>query len=506
MSNAPLRFDVSTSRLPAIADELAKLGKRAAEFSLGAVDMTEIGPRVAMRGIALTTGGYARERENDHNRHWPHTWDATTIVVTLPDMADGFRLPGGWTLLGVVERSGVLSNDGVELNEIRAVPGAADLSAYRATALECDHCKANRRRKSIVVVQGADGTRVRLGLQCVRDFLGDTVEKIVRDVSDFINGVSTFVAGCGDEDGGYGCRGRSSESTYSARDLASAACHCALRVGWVSRAQSRENGKTATADAAARLQVRPAQAYGEARYEYERRLAQWQSEVDAWKADTVAAGHAVTAFAKLDEAAARVRASDPTLDDFGYSVGTAWAQGFVDTKGAGIIAARAAFVVRDALKATANAEGAAAAEARRAADALLPPPAFVGTVDAKWTGQVEVVRIRTFDGAFGLRVIVALRELGTRNALVWFASGWSPVILAGLAGKDCTPAVGPCRVSLKVKRQADGKYGPETTVSHVKYDPTAEEIAAAKAVKKAEAKAKRDAAKAAKLAIPTTNA
>lgn len=69
-------------------------------------------------------------------------------------------------------------------NILRVVPGETVPEQYRNTSFYCDHCKTNRYRKEVVVVQNTDtGEYVQLGKNCLKDYLGVNLEHMVNRFS-----------------------------------------------------------------------------------------------------------------------------------------------------------------------------------------------------------------------------------------------------------------------------------------------------------------------------------
>jgi hypothetical protein len=73
------------------------------------------------------------------------------------------RLPGGWTLVGVVEHAA--AGNLVHGDDPR-------LAVYREAAPDCDHCGVRRDRSKTIVVEAEDGRVARIGTSCMKDFLG----------------------------------------------------------------------------------------------------------------------------------------------------------------------------------------------------------------------------------------------------------------------------------------------------------------------------------------------
>lgn len=137
------------------ADKLARRARRAGVEEAG----YELGEPVFV------------ERSNEAGRKYTVEFIPVTIVGGAAVKV------AGWTFTARVERV-----NGSSL--IHRVPGQEGISidehaVARAEAGKCDHCKADRRRNDVYVVQREDGAAMSVGRTCLRDFLGtDTPENI----------------------------------------------------------------------------------------------------------------------------------------------------------------------------------------------------------------------------------------------------------------------------------------------------------------------------------------
>jgi hypothetical protein len=85
---------------------------------------------------------------------------------------------GNFTLVGVLE---TLSEG---TNIVKTVPGENLPEEYRNNSFFCDHCQTNRYRKEVVIVRNNEtGEYVQLGKNCLKDYLGISLEHLVNRFS-----------------------------------------------------------------------------------------------------------------------------------------------------------------------------------------------------------------------------------------------------------------------------------------------------------------------------------
>ena len=137
------------------------------------------------------------------------------------------RLPGGWKFIAVVEWLG-------DTPITRMMPDYEGEMIDREWIAEsyCDHCQTKRRRKHVVVVEDAEGTRKRVGSTCCRDYLGWDFRP-------------TFLPDPSDSDDDFG--GGAVPWTISTHYLLDTAAMMARGFGWVPASRAGEIGATSTA-------------------------------------------------------------------------------------------------------------------------------------------------------------------------------------------------------------------------------------------------------------------
>lgn len=207
---------VHESNLDKVEQVVKKLNKRANK--LGLVPLTiKVGPAIP---------------EEDPDTHKVNVYHDVMILGESPVIA-------GWHLVAVINHfiDTSISEAGYT-NLIRVVPGENLPESYRNSKPECDHCKHNRFRKDTIIVQHEDGTYRQVGTGCVADFLGHTNVKSFLEYAKFPEIFEKEFRGWGEPKGYY--------TQYTASYFLTLTSAVIRTHGWVSSAQSRESGKTAT--------------------------------------------------------------------------------------------------------------------------------------------------------------------------------------------------------------------------------------------------------------------
>lgn len=124
------------------------------------------------------------------------------------------------------------------------VVGAVDFShsepvvdmapGYEGTELHdtdnhCDHCNRNRNRKSVVILDKEDGTRVQIGRSCVRDYFGHDIKAELT----YWRSLKKLTGELEDEDG-YRMGGRDREGAESLGPTMVLAAYAVMNHGWMS--------------------------------------------------------------------------------------------------------------------------------------------------------------------------------------------------------------------------------------------------------------------------------
>ena len=143
----------------------------------------------------------------------------------------------GWHLVARIEHN----NDPAFIggNVIAVVPGQVLPKEYREAGPTCDHCKTNRFRNDTFVLQNGDGEYMRVGRQCLRDFLGHMSAAAMIEWSKY----EKFAADMFGE-----AKENSSRVRYAWHLPTVIAMALAVTeiYGWCSRAKAQEEDRTAT--------------------------------------------------------------------------------------------------------------------------------------------------------------------------------------------------------------------------------------------------------------------
>lgn len=161
------------------------------------------------------------------------------LTGTAPKMA-------GWHFVATLEVVTVFLADGVTTAtevQVRRFPDAPALPAdwEPGNGTSCDHCGKARKRSTTLVVQHEDGRIMRVGRQCLKDFLGHaSPEQVLAQLT----AIKALMEAADDEEG-MPSTGRDS---FDPETFVRVACTVARVCGFVSRKAAEEDwSKTATA-------------------------------------------------------------------------------------------------------------------------------------------------------------------------------------------------------------------------------------------------------------------
>lgn len=216
-------YAIPTGNLPRLAQQVARLNKRAARLG--------VAPLVYVEGA--TWCRFVTEPSASNPTGWriKRSWEVTEI-----DLDGGSIHLDGWTFVGTIEHL-------VGENLLRAVPGEVIPETFRTGTQACDHCGLDRRRADTFVVRNLDGVVKQLGRGCVADYLGHVDPA---RLASFLEAVTDLTRGGEDDDDEHDPRG--ARDTFRPDDLVAIAIGATHKYGWLSRAASgREQGGIATA-------------------------------------------------------------------------------------------------------------------------------------------------------------------------------------------------------------------------------------------------------------------
>lgn len=168
------------------------------------------------------------------------TYRTTVKIEVFPVTVnfDKICLPGGWKVLASIEY-------GAEGWNI--INGKLDnLADYKQMKLRCDHCKVNRFRKKVVIVENSNGDRKVVGTNCVMDYMGVPLAAAIYscDLANLIDKMCQEMSvGYGDGEEQYGNRSFRPITV----ELAALACAYVMRnEKWIYRKAGFGEGSTTT--------------------------------------------------------------------------------------------------------------------------------------------------------------------------------------------------------------------------------------------------------------------
>ena len=301
---------------------------------------------------------------------------ARPVLVNDLTITGGLPTLNGWTLLGALDWQGA------DEITVRTAPGQAVPARYYVPGARptCDHCEVNRARKNCYVIAGPGGEVRQVGAQCLADYVRSADAERCADL--LVNMWAALDSSAGaDEDEGcmrYRAEPRTALGTWVA--MAAAVVRCDRR--YVSKAQTERRGGMSTGQKVSLLVH-----HGDTR---EGRELARGLDLEVTPADTILAQRAIAW-------AAATFTREGNHNEFEHNLGTIARLGYVDGKAEGT-----AGYMAEAYK-------------RTLAPAAKPPPAchLSAEVGERVTFDAEVVRVSSYDSAWGTTFITVLRRLPT---------------------------------------------------------------------------------------------
>lgn len=362
-------FAVRSEDFAEVHARTAKLNKRASKLGADAVSVVEV--RREIRPVRDSEGRKLHD-------YFGNPITAEWVLFRI----DGARPKAdGWSLAARFDHSADL-----DAPVIKAVPSAGELAPeYRTNerTRTCEHCRAARRRKDTFLVRHDDGREMVVGRQCIADFLGHDLAKLVP----FCDAVIEM---CDEFEGGFGGRGEIPVMLVTFITLALADIR--LNGGFVSRKMVQEGGRhhTTTAAAAWHLATKlrcDLKIEERAFIEQAQQFAPLASTVIEWcKAEYEAPRNDFEHNLRLASGCTQL---PHTLSGVAAYLPVAWSK----------------------------------ANEARVAKAARPASTHVGEIGKRIElGECEVFLVRYLDGDFGTRTLVKART-ASGAVLTWFASG-----------------------------------------------------------------------------------
>ena len=219
---------VREDKLPQLAERLVKMNKQASKVGAEPITAEPTGAEET-RVTKIIKDARGGKREIAH------------LFIEIQVFGDQPKMPGGFTLLGVVDHREALAL-------VNEVPGQTMPAGQRDRGPICDHCEAIRRRSDTFVLRSEAGEVVQVGRQCLGDFLGVSVNDPSRALL-FFMGVGE-VLGFGDDDDfdmrAYGGSGGSGGWRMDVEGIVQISAAIIDVNGFVSRSRCEQVGQEAT--------------------------------------------------------------------------------------------------------------------------------------------------------------------------------------------------------------------------------------------------------------------
>ena len=225
-------FEIPAENMPGLLHKLEGLSKKSKKILGKPIDLTVLREtRKPHLVINRLTGKQVQATEADGNLCWDIFYDVT-IDAETPKIH-------GWSFIATIDHSANTSNI------IRVSPNAKCEvpTKYRTVKPICDHCnKIRSRRDTFLLRSDATGEFKQIGRQCIRDFIGYDVTKVVAMAEIVSHALPSDSDGNGDWSGGMGDRRYIMVKTYLSHVAAIIRAH-----GWISRKDAEFGRGQATA-------------------------------------------------------------------------------------------------------------------------------------------------------------------------------------------------------------------------------------------------------------------
>jgi hypothetical protein len=394
-------YEVPETNLHVLFGKLTDLNKRAKRLRVAPITWKVIGQTVREFRDDITAMKVKRVY---------HTVEISGLAPKL----------NGWSFVATLDFT---SGEG-EGVIVRTVPGFTVDAKYRHSNANCDHCAKIRRRNETFIVRNDAGNEMRVGRQCLRDFLGHQDPHLIARLAEFLAEVNDL--GRSSEDDDFFGMGGSDNRIYLARYLTFVSATIRAE-GWVSGKQAFEQHIDSTA----------VRAMMHMRNKNPERSDPKPTEQDKEVVEK--------AIEWIREVRADAMERDVELDDYMHNLSVVCASDMLSPKNKGI-AASLITAHRREIEREIN---------RKKVLTLSETSQFVGTVGKRQVFTLTVLGMNTFMGNMGPTTLVRFTD--GANAFTWFASG------------DVTAEVGKTyRVKATVKKHEaykgrDAKCAPVKT-------------------------------------------
>jgi hypothetical protein len=390
-------YRIPEANLPDLLGRLDRLTRKAAKLGLGAPHLEVMGHEDV--AVYRHTSGQEWEATTPPGAGWEPTGRFRRFCLAALH-GEAPVLPG-WDLLAIVEHG-----DTEVGNVLRVVPGRECPAAYRGADGRCDHCNTVRRRLETFVLRHQDTGAVRqVGRNCLADFCRDPGAAEVMCRIAELWGSACGLCGNAVGEGWGGARGPRRAGT---EPLLALTARIIRHQGWLSRGKARQDpgGPLPTADVVRNIVFNPTFFQASHRDGLET-IRLREAARDVQEQDVELAQKAI-------EWARGLRPQAETLEDYLHNLLVVLTEETVDEKHLGI--ACSAVI---AYQKSVGGRGAGGEAARN-------PGRHVGAVGERLLFEAAVDGLRHFDGQWGVRVMVRLKDRDG-NVLVWWTGAGCPL-------------------------------------------------------------------------------
>ena len=213
-------FEIPAENMPGLLFKLEGLSKKSKKLLGKPINLNVLREnRKPDLKVNRLTGKQEQTKDADGNLCWNLFYDVT-IDAETPKIH-------GWSFIATIDHSATAGNI------VRVSPNAKCEvpTQYRTAQPDCDHChKLRQRRDTFLLRSDATGEFKQIGRQCIRDFIGYDVTKVVAMAEIVASAIPSDSDGDGDWSGGMRDRRYIMVKTYLAHVSA-----CIRVAGWVSR-------------------------------------------------------------------------------------------------------------------------------------------------------------------------------------------------------------------------------------------------------------------------------
>ncbi len=368
--STPETFDIPAPRFAELEKRVERLARRAAKLGQAAVAVEVVGEKIVP----------VKDEHGDPTGQ-VRVFKVIEIIGSAPTVA-------GYTFVAAVEhtKAGNIISKAPDCREVE-VPN--DLRDGKPT---CDHCNTRRARKDTFILRkDEDGSLIRVGRNCLADFLrGEDAAEALR-LWTLIHDVRRFASMSDEEGFGYGGGGY----LMSLFHFVACAFRCVAVKGWISRSSvynGGDEGAEATATTAS---------YATGQCPQSRRDHEYWESLQPTDAECEDAKKAIEWAKGLDG-----------RNDYEHNLKVVCSLEYIEPKNMGLAAS-----VTVAFHRFQEREIERAREAKRTADS-----AHFGTVDSRYVRKLTVTKAFNRENDYGLTVIYTLED-ETGNVFKWWASG-----------------------------------------------------------------------------------